>query len=107
LYDTGEFKNLEPEPDAGIQKAWWHPAWIPVTYDGVGNHDCIDLAPADTDGQSGQLLRLWHDDALRYLVADDFAQWVDFYVEDLEAGLYVYLDNVGIWELEDENDGDH
>jgi cell wall assembly regulator SMI1 len=99
LYDAGEFKGNTSEPDMGIRNDWWNPKWIPLTYDGAGNHDCLDLDPA-ADGVSGQVIRMWHDDETRELVGEQFGQWVAYYVEDLQEGRFVYQEEYGIVEAE-------
>jgi cell wall assembly regulator SMI1 len=111
LLDQGEFKDTDPSPDEGIRKAWFSAAWLPLTYDGAGNHDCLDLDPTP-EGIRGQVLRMWHDDAERYLVAVDFEDWIDTYIEDLETGAMAYDENFGIVESDgqeddDEHDHDH
>jgi len=94
LLDGGDFEDVESEPEAGIRKDWWNEKWIPLTYDGSGNHDCLDLAP-DNSGTSGQIISFWHDDPDRNIVANSFREWLENYADDLEAGLYVYSDEYG------------
>lgn len=94
LYDGGDFKDSCSSPDRGVKNDWWHPLWIPITYDGSGNHFCMDLSPA-TDGRVGQIIRLKHDDDKRKLVADSFAEWVTRYAEDIENGNYIYSEADG------------
>ena len=74
LFDSNEFINHIVISDSGVAKTWWHPMWIPFTADGFGNHLCIDLAPED-GGKSGQIISLFHDDPLRKIQADSFADW--------------------------------
>jgi cell wall assembly regulator SMI1 len=71
-----------------------------LTYDGSGNHDCLDLDPAE-DGVAGQVIRMWHDDSTRELVGENFSQWVAYYVEDLQEGRFVYDAEYGIVEAEE------
>ncbi len=47
LLTGGEFADIASEPDAGVRSDWWNACWIPLTYDGAGNHDCLDLAPGE------------------------------------------------------------
>jgi cell wall assembly regulator SMI1/predicted DNA-binding WGR domain protein len=76
LLDGGKFEdNDNSEPDAGIQQKWWIPEWIPVSYDGAGNHHMIDMAPAK-GGHVGQLFSFWHDEAQRSLDAPNFLAWL-------------------------------
>ena len=75
LLDSGTFDEARAEPDPGVQDDWWAPEWIPVTYDGAGNHHVLDLAPAE-GGTHGQILSFWHDDAQRTIVARSFLEWL-------------------------------
>lgn len=104
LYDSNTFENengpLVSAPETGIKNDWWNPAWIPVTYDGCGNHYCMDLDPGE-DGNYGQIIRMWHDSDERELVASSFKEWLSVYADDLESGAYCYSEEYGgIIELE-------
>lgn len=100
LYDDATFEeegNLagSSEPtDGAIKPFWWTPAWIPFTYDGSGNHLCLDLDPSD-EGTRGQVIRMWHDDAERSLEAESFGAWVTQYVQGINNGEYVYSEDYG------------
>ena len=74
LLDRGHFDGAKAESDAYVKAVWWSPAWIPFTYNGAGDHLCVDLAPS-SQGRSGQVITLWHDDGARKKKADSFAQW--------------------------------
>lgn len=76
LLDQGVFgANDHGEPGPGVQKKWWIPEWVPVTYDGAGNHDVVDLAPGK-GGTRGQILSFWHDEPSRRVVGRDFLSWL-------------------------------
>ncbi|MGP1383327.1 MAG: SMI1/KNR4 family protein [Thainema sp.] len=79
LLDSGEFQIHDPtqesNPDPGIRHVWWSDKWIPLTHDGAGNHDCLDLNPAD-GGKVGQIITMWHDDDERKLIAPSFRDWL-------------------------------
>ncbi|MEO1655927.1 MAG: SMI1/KNR4 family protein, partial [Bacteroidota bacterium] len=98
LLDSGDFEQdgqaIESEPEEGIRNNWWNPAWIPLTYDGAGNHYCLDLDPTP-QGKSGQIIRMWHDSSERELIADSFQEWMEAYVDGLEAGAFVYSEEYG------------
>ncbi len=95
LHADGSFQNddgsdfgCQPE-DAGIKPDfWWNPKWIPLTADGSGNGKMIDLDPAE-QGRVGQIIQMWHDDAAREKEAASLREFLQNYVRDLEAGLYV------------------
>ncbi len=89
LLDDGAFEGLKSEPNGPIQDDWWDPKWIPLTYDGSGNHHCLDLNPAQ-GGDLGQIITMWHDDPTRSMVASSFRAWLEQFAHDLEIGEYVY-----------------
>jgi len=84
LLDGGDFEGAEPSPQSSIRPVWWSPAWIPFTYNGAGDHLCLDLDPTDV-GIRGQIITLWHDDAVRAKQADSFMQWLTQYVEQMQT----------------------
>ncbi len=89
LLKNGDFEGATSTPDHGVRADWWNPLWLPLTYDGAGNNYCLDLSPA-LGGTRGQIIRMWHDDSERTLLAASFSEWITQYVTDLEAGKYVF-----------------
>jgi cell wall assembly regulator SMI1/predicted DNA-binding WGR domain protein len=76
LLDKGTFgDNDHSEPDDGVQQKWWIPEWIPMTYDGSGNHHVLDLAPGK-GGTRGQIMSFWHDAGERTVEGKDFLSWL-------------------------------
>ena len=101
LLDSGEFDGSTSEPEEGIKDDWWNSKWIPFTYDGAGNHLCIDLDP-DVKGNVGQIITMWHDDLPRELEAVGFKVWFESYVSGVIAGDYVCVEEYdGIVKKED------
>jgi cell wall assembly regulator SMI1 len=94
LYDQGVFGDSVSEADMGVKEVWWNPLWIPITYDGSGNHYCLDLSP-DEGGKKGQIIRIWHDSPERELIADSFREWIGYFAEDLEDGEYFFSEEYG------------
>lgn len=98
LLTNGDFKEdgvvYKSTPDKGIKDDWWNPKWIPFTYNGSGDHLCIDLDPAE-GGTYGQIIRMWHDDPERSLEANSLKEWIERFVSGLESGQYVYSDEYG------------
>ena len=80
LFENGDFDGFQVQSGAGIQPVWWNPRWIPFTYNGMGDHLCLDLDPA-SGGQVGQVIAIWHDDGARKKKADNFAQWFEMVVD--------------------------
>ncbi|WP_377161787.1 SMI1/KNR4 family protein [Roseateles sp. UC29_93] len=94
LLDSGDFEGIESEPEEGVRNDWWNARWIPFTYNGAGDHYCLDLAP-DEAGQVGQVITMWHDSSEREILGNSFAAWLKQYVSDVLAGEYVYSDDYG------------
>ena len=78
--------------DNGVKKEWWNFLWIPITYDGNGNHFCLDLSPTKK-GRYGQIIRVWHDDCEREVVANSFKEWITDYKDKLINGQFVYSED--------------
>jgi cell wall assembly regulator SMI1 len=99
LLDNGDFEDdgepFTSDPDKGVKDNWWNPFWVPFTYDGSGNHICIDLDPAP-GGNIGQVIRMWHDSAYRELYASSFGEFISNYISGLETGKYVYAKEFGV-----------
>ena len=81
--------------DAG--DAEWNRFWIPLTYDGGGNHDCLDLDP--TLGQAiGQIVLVDHEyipdieSNPEFIKFADFSVWLDNFATDLESDIYEYAE---------------
>lgn len=89
LLDSGDFDETTSEPQKGIKEYWWSEKWIPFTYNGSGDHYCIDLDPADS-GASGQVITMWHDDEERALLAPSLSGWFASYFEKILAGEYIF-----------------
>lgn len=94
MTEAGEFTDDDKPwittPDTGIKKDWWNPLWLPFFDDANSNHYCIDLDPAP-DGNYGQVIRTWHDDKERRLIARSFKDWFVQYKTDLLSGKLVLL----------------
>jgi cell wall assembly regulator SMI1 len=91
LAEGEEFADDTSDPEAGIRNDWYNVNWIPFTYNGSGDHLCLDLDPAP-GGKYGQVIRMWHDDAVRTLEYASFTEWLTAYIEDLKAGEFVFED---------------
>jgi cell wall assembly regulator SMI1 len=91
LLDEGAFRDFRSDSDGRVVQDWWHARWIPLTYDGAGDHHCVDLNPGPR-GQAGQIIQMWHDDSARPVVAPSFRAWLAAFADALDAGEYVYSD---------------
>lgn len=92
--DGGDFADSRSRTDGRVVKDWWHPKWIPLTYDGCGNHHCLDLNPGPK-GVAGQVIEMWHDDAERPVESDSFRDWLSAFADELEADEYVLSEEHG------------
>ncbi len=93
--DMGEFNNPYSKPKKGIKNNWFNQKWIPVTSNGNSDHHCLDLDP-DKDGKYGQIILLWHDDALRSLQAENFTEFLSYFSDSLECGGYRVDEEYGL-----------
>ncbi|KAJ6122584.1 hypothetical protein N7512_005049 [Penicillium capsulatum] len=73
-----------PTPGA-VQKAYAHPAWIPVARDWGGNHIAIDLAPGPS-GKWGQVIIFGRDYDCKYVIARSWAAFLAIFADDLCSG---------------------
>lgn len=89
LLDRGAFREFQSHSEGQVATDWWHPRWVPLTHDGAGNHNCLDLNPGPA-GQSGQIIQMWHDEPERPRVAASYKVWLAAFADALEAGEYVY-----------------
>ncbi|KAK4152630.1 glucan synthesis regulatory protein [Chaetomidium leptoderma] len=69
-------------PPNAIQKAYAHPAWIPLARDWGGNNLAIDLAPGPK-GQWGQVILFGRDYDTKYVVARSWAAFLGVVADDL------------------------
>lgn len=94
LLDDGDFNGITSDSTGHTITDWWSPRWVPMTYDGAGNHHCLDLSPGRL-GRSGQIIKMWHDDAARDLVAPSYRDWLLQLTAAFEAGHYELSDEYG------------
>jgi cell wall assembly regulator SMI1 len=91
-FQTEDGRDQGCQPALGICNVWWSPKWIPLTYDGSGNHDCLDLNPT-SEGTVGQIIAMWRDDPERKIVAPSFRAWLKGYAEALESGHFIFSED--------------
>ncbi len=89
LLDSGHFQGLRSDSEDGVLSDWWSPGWIPVTHNGFGDHDCIDLTPT-ASGMFGQLITMWHDQPERTVLAPSYSFWLAQFHERLQSELIVF-----------------
>ncbi len=89
MLQDGYFSDsgFKSRPKGPIKNSWWNPKWIPITYNGSGDHVCVDLDPAK-GGQVGQVIDWWHERGATNVLAAGFAEWLATLVHRLETGHY-------------------
>ena len=66
---------------------WWVDGWIPLLDNGSGDYICLDTV-GSFDGQAGQLLQFFHDDAPRTIVAPHLEGWLGAATSAFELGMF-------------------
>lgn len=103
LNDGETFKDFDVDSQKGVANVWWQPAWIPLTYNGCGDHHCLDLAPT-FEGKNGQIISMWHDWEERKVLAENYKQWFDQLVRTFESNDAEYVFESGDFNFDATND---
>lgn len=74
----------DSQPPNAIQKAYVHPAWIPLARDWGGNNICVDLAPGPT-GKWGQIIIMGRDYDCKYVVSRSWAAFLAQVADDMST----------------------
>lgn len=90
--DCADF--MRSEPVGFIKPMYCNPAWIPLTYDGGGNHIGLDFDP-DKLGKSGQIIAFGRDEDTKRLIAGNFEELLTACISWLERAEWngEYLDS--------------
>ncbi|RAH68208.1 SMI1/KNR4 family protein [Aspergillus aculeatinus CBS 121060] len=78
-------ERQDSQPPNAVQKAYAHPAWIPLARDWGGNHIAIDLAPGPA-GKWGQVILFGRDYDCKYVVARSWAAFLAMFADDICGG---------------------
>ncbi|KAK3944149.1 putative glucan synthesis regulatory protein [Diplogelasinospora grovesii] len=81
-------------PPNAVQKAYAHPAWIPLVRDWGGNNLAVDLAPGPK-GQWGQIILFGRDYDTKYVVARSWASLLAIVADDLGSGRWFVDEDTG------------
>lgn len=71
--DSADF--MESDPKGYIKPMYTNRKWIPLTYDGGGNHIGIDYDP-DERGNFGQIITFGSDEDTKHLIAPNFSEYI-------------------------------
>ena len=74
----------DSQPPNAVQKAYAHPAWIPLARDWGGNYLATDLAPGPT-GTWGQIIIFGRDYDCKYVVARSWAALLAMVADDIAS----------------------
>lgn len=74
----------DSQPPGAIQKAYAHPAWIPLARDWGGNNICVDLSPGPA-GRWGQVILVGRDYDCKYVVSRSWAAFVATLADDMST----------------------
>ena len=80
----------DSQPPNAVQKAYAHPAWIPLARDWGGNYLATDLAPGPS-GTWGQIIIFGRDYDCKYVVARSWAALLAMVADDI-ASKDVHID---------------
>ncbi|PYH94962.1 glucan synthesis regulatory protein [Aspergillus ellipticus CBS 707.79] len=75
-------ERQDSQPPGAVQKAYAHPAWIPMARDWGGNHIAIDLAPGPA-GKWGQVIIFGRDYDCKYVIARSWAAFLAMFADDI------------------------
>nr|POE65184.1 glucan synthesis regulatory protein [Quercus suber] len=77
-------EKQDSQPPGAIQKAYAHPAWIPMARDWGGNNIAIDLAPGPT-GKWGQVILMGRDYDCKYVVSRSWSAFLATLADDMNT----------------------
>jgi cell wall assembly regulator SMI1 len=81
-------------PPNAVQKAYTHPAWIPLVRDWGGNNLAVDLAPGPK-GHWGQVILFGRDYDTKYVVARSWSAFLAIVADDLKSGRWFIDEETG------------
>ncbi|KAI9832496.1 MAG: hypothetical protein M1819_004285 [Sarea resinae] len=74
----------DSQPPRAVQKAYAHPAWIPLARDWGGNNLAVDLAPGPA-GKWGQVIIFGRDYDCKYVVARSWSAFLATVADDMTS----------------------
>lgn len=90
----------ESQPPKAIQKAYAHPAWIPLARDWGGNNIAVDLAPGPT-GKWGQVILFGRDYDCKYVIARSWAHFLSIVADDITSSKVIIDEESGDMKLKE------
>jgi len=90
----------ESQPPKAVQKAYAHPAWIPLARDWGGNNIAVDLAPGPM-GKWGQIILFGRDYDCKYVIAKSWAHFLAIVADDITSSKIVVDEESGDMKLKE------
>ncbi|KAJ4367076.1 Cell wall assembly regulator [Neocucurbitaria cava] len=84
LWRQDLLSKQDSQPPNAVQKAYAHPAWIPLARDWGGNYLAVDLAPGST-GTWGQIIIFGRDYDCKYVVARSWGALLAMIADDFAS----------------------
>lgn len=85
LWRQDLLERQDSQPPGAVQKAYAHPAWVPLARDWGGNLVAIDLAPGPA-GKWGQVILFGRDYDCKYVIARSWASFLAVLADDFCSG---------------------
>ncbi|TID19673.1 cell wall assembly and cell proliferation coordinating protein [Venturia nashicola] len=92
LWRNDLLEKQKSQPPNAVQKAYAHPAWIPLARDWGGNLIAVDLAPGPA-GTWGQIIIFGRDYDTKFVIARSWASFLATVADDLGSGDKVIIDD--------------
>ncbi len=86
---NGLWEGESSEPEGPIRPVHWNTRWVPISHNGGGDHQCVDLDPT-RGGKVGQVIAFNHEVGPVRVLAPSFGAWLRAYAAELEGGRYRY-----------------
>lgn len=90
----------ESQPPKAVQKAYAHPAWIPLARDWGGNNIAVDLAPGPM-GKWGQVILFGRDYDCKYVIARSWAHFLSIVADDITSSKVIVDEESGEMKLKE------
>ena len=81
----------DSQPPNAVQKAYAHPAWVPLARDWGGNCIAVDLAPGPT-GKWGQIILFGRDYDCKFVIARSWAAFLAAVADDFGTPKKIFVD---------------
>ena len=70
-----------------VKETYANKKWVPFAYDWGGNFLGLDFDP-DLNGKVGQVINFGRDEDEKFVLANSFSEFIEWYISELESGNY-------------------